>query len=81
MQLERQLQFVKDNQIIFEKLKNAYTGTKYNEAAKKKLVEIRDKSIQTWDGVLCRACLDTEKLRNELNQLQVKYDDCIIVKR
>jgi hypothetical protein len=80
-QLERQLQFVKDNQAIFEKLREAYISMKYNEASGRKLVEIRDKSVQTWDGVLCRACLDTERLRSELERAKAKYNDCVVIKR
>ncbi|XP_044263893.1 uncharacterized protein LOC123010817 [Tribolium madens] len=80
-QLERQLQFVKDNQTVFEKLREAYVCMKYNETAGRKLVEIRDKSVQTWDGVLCRACLDTEKLRKDLERAKAMYSGCIVIKR
>lgn len=82
VQMERQLQFVKDNQSLFEKMREAYLNLKYNEKATgHKLVEIRDKSVQTWDGVLCRACLDTEKLRAELEKAKAMYSGCIVIKR
>ena len=72
-QLKVQLQLVKANHVI------QYLPKK--SADVRKLVEVRDKGVQTWGGVLCRACLDTEQLRNKLERTQDLYNDCIVIKR
>ncbi|XP_028142279.1 uncharacterized protein LOC114336138 isoform X1 [Diabrotica virgifera virgifera] len=77
--LEKKLQFVKDNQDVFIKLKEAYINMKYNEAAGRKMVEIREKSVQTWEGILCRNCIDAEQLRRQLESVQKTYKDSFIV--
>ncbi|CAG9823625.1 unnamed protein product, partial [Phaedon cochleariae] len=77
--LEKKLQFVKDNQDVFIRLKEAYINMKYNEAAGRKMIEIREKGSQTWEGILCRGCIEAEELRRELENVRETYkDSCII---
>lgn len=78
--LEKKLQFVKDNQDVFIKLKEAYINMKYNEAAGRKMIEIREKGQQTWDGILCRACIDSEQMRRQLAALQETYKGAYIIR-
>ncbi|XP_057670980.1 uncharacterized protein LOC130902735 isoform X1 [Diorhabda carinulata] len=77
--LEKKLQFVKDNQDVFIKLKEAYINMKYNEAAGRKMIEIREKSIQTWEGILCRSCIDAEQWRRQLESVQKTYKDSYFI--
>lgn len=77
--LERKLQFVKDNQEVFMRLKEAYINMKYNEAAGRKMIEIREKGIQTWEGILCRGCIQAEELRRHVEELREMYSDSYII--
>ncbi|KAJ8916745.1 hypothetical protein NQ315_013950 [Exocentrus adspersus] len=77
--LERKLQFVKDNQEVFMRLKEAYINMKYNEAAGRKMIEIREKSIQTWEGILCRGCIQAEEMRRHVEGLREMYNDSFII--
>lgn len=77
--LEKKLQFVKDNQEVFMRLKEAYINMKYNEAAGRKMIEVREKSVQTWEGIICRACIETEELRRKMELVKESYKNSIIV--
>lgn len=77
--LEKKLQFVKDNQEVFMRLKEAYINMKYNEAAGRKMIEVREKSVQTWEGIICRACIETEELRRKMESLKETYNNSVIV--
>ncbi|KAJ8974863.1 hypothetical protein NQ317_001961 [Molorchus minor] len=77
--LEKKLQFVKDNQEVFMRLKEAYINMKYNEAAGRKMVEIREMSMQTWEGILCRSCLESEDLRRQMEHIRTTYNDSFII--
>ncbi|XP_023029263.2 uncharacterized protein [Leptinotarsa decemlineata] len=77
--LEKKLQFVKDNQEVFIRLKEAYINMKYNEAAGRKMIEIREKGLQTWEGILCRGCIEAEELRRQMETVKEKYKDSCIV--
>lgn len=77
--LEKKLQFVKDNQEVFMRLKEAYINMKYNEAAGRKMVEVREKSVQTWEGIICRACIETEELRRKMDSINETFKNAIIV--
>lgn len=79
MKLEKKLQFVKDNQEVFMRLKEAYINMKYNEAAGRKMIEVREKCIQTWEGIVCRACIETEELRRKLEATKETYKNALIV--
>ncbi|XP_030751061.1 uncharacterized protein LOC115878656 isoform X2 [Sitophilus oryzae] len=76
--LEKKLQFVKDNQEVFMRLKEAYINMKYNEAAGRKMIEIREKGIQTWKGVLCSSCIESEDLRRQIEILVQKYSQVFV---
>ncbi|ENN76287.1 uncharacterized protein LOC109538677 [Dendroctonus ponderosae] len=77
--LEKKLQFVRDNQDVFMRLKEAYINMKYNEAAGRKMIEIREKSVQTWDGILCNSCIETEELRRQIDVTFQKYKELFVV--
>ncbi|CAH1983917.1 unnamed protein product [Acanthoscelides obtectus] len=77
--LEKKLQFVKDNQEVFMRLKEAYINMKYNEAAGRKMIEIREKGIQTWEGILCRSCIETEQVRRQIQRVKDEYKDSLIL--
>ncbi|KAL1491268.1 hypothetical protein ABEB36_011888 [Hypothenemus hampei] len=79
VKLEKKLQFVKDNQEVFMRLKEAYINMKYNEAAGRKMIEIREKSIQTWEGTLCSCCIETEELRRQIEIALEKYHQLFVV--
>ncbi|XP_060517975.1 uncharacterized protein LOC132696887 isoform X2 [Cylas formicarius] len=76
---DKKLQFVKENQEIFMRLKEAYVNMKYNEAAGRRMIEIKEKGTQTWPGVLCNACLETEEVRRQVEILVVKYSQMFVV--
>lgn len=61
------------------RLKEAYINMKYNEAAGRKMIEIREKGIQTWEGILCRGCLQAEELRRHVEGLREMYNDSFII--
>lgn len=61
------------------RLKEAYINMKYNEAAGRKMIEIREKGLQTWDGILCGGCIETEQLRRQLDALKETYKDSYVV--
>ncbi|VEN46527.1 unnamed protein product [Callosobruchus maculatus] len=77
--LEKKLQFVKDNQEVFMRLKEAYINMKYNEAAGRKMIEIREKGIQTWEGILCRSCIETEQVRRQIESVKEEYKNSLIL--
>ncbi|KAG5888633.1 hypothetical protein JTB14_021258 [Gonioctena quinquepunctata] len=77
--LEKKLQFVKDNQDVFIRLKEAYINMKYNEAAGRKMVEIREKGMQTWEGILCRGCIQAEEIRRQMENVKDTFKDSCIV--
>lgn len=79
LKLEKKLQFVKDNQEVFIRLKEAYINMKYNEAAGRKMIEVREKSVQTWEGIICRACIETEELRRKMESLKDSYNNAVII--
>ncbi|CAG9854574.1 unnamed protein product [Phyllotreta striolata] len=78
--LEKKLQFVRDNQDVFMKLKEAYVNMRYNQAAGRKMIELREKSQQTWDGILCRACIGAEQMRRQLEAVKETYKGSYIIK-
>lgn len=61
------------------RLKEAYINMKYNEAAGRKMIEIREKSVQTWDGILCNSCIETEELRRQIEVTFQKYKELFVV--
>nr|CAI5847380.1 unnamed protein product [Callosobruchus analis] len=77
--LEKKLQFVKDNQEVFMRLKEAYINMKYNEAAGRKMIEIREKGVQTWEGILCRSCIETEQVRRQIESVKEEYKNSLIL--
>ncbi|KAF7271377.1 hypothetical protein GWI33_015732 [Rhynchophorus ferrugineus] len=77
--LEKKMQFVKDNQEVFMRLKEAYINMKYNEAAGRKMIEIREKGIQTWQGIVCSSCIESEEMRRQVEILLQKYSEVFVV--
>ncbi|CAG9768312.1 unnamed protein product [Ceutorhynchus assimilis] len=77
--LEQKLQFVKDNQEVFMRLKEAYINMKYNEAAGRKIKEIREKGVQTWKETICSSCLESEELRKQIEITLQKYSELFVV--
>nr|CAH7713172.1 unnamed protein product [Callosobruchus chinensis] len=77
--LEKKLQFVKDNQEVFMRLKEAYINMKYNEAAGRKMIEIREKGVQTWEGILCRSCIETEQVRRQIDSVKEEYKHSLLL--
>lgn len=77
--LEKKLQFVKDNQEVFMRLKEAYINMKYNEAAGRKMIEIREKGVQTWEGTICSSCMESEELRRQIDIMMQKYSELFVV--
>lgn len=92
VQLERTLKFVRDNHETLKQLKEAYVGVEQysnNDSEQqlllapllpaRKIVEIQEKGVQTWQGVLCKCCLDTENFRRQLDMEKKFNDDSIII--
>lgn len=77
--MEKKLNFVKENQEVFVRLKEAYISMKYNEAAGRRMIEIRQRGVQTWEGAICPACVETEALRREFECLAQKYSQLYLL--
>ncbi|CAH0558231.1 unnamed protein product [Brassicogethes aeneus] len=77
--MRSKLEFVKDNQDVFMRLKEAYINMRYNESAGRKMVQVREKGLQTYEGILCRACVSTEQTRKYLNSALELYKDAKIL--
>lgn len=77
--MAEKLNFVKENREVFVRLKEAYVSMKYNEAAGRKMIEIREKSVQTWEGAICPSCVAMEALRREFECLTRKYSQLYVL--
>lgn len=61
------------------RLKEAYINMKYNEAAGRKMIEIRERGVQTWEGTICSSCIESEELRRQIDIMIQKYSELFVV--
>ncbi|XP_019872361.1 uncharacterized protein LOC109600629 [Aethina tumida] len=79
--LQSKVLFVKENQDVFTRVKEAYMNLKYNESTGRKLVLVHEKESQTNDDFSCNSCVQTVKIRNELNKKIQEFQGAQIIPR